>query len=445
MGRKRILKEDIIKEVSNFYELHKRSPYLKEIKYSQTAVKYYWNTWNDLLLECNLPIYKNNHNLKNKNDGINLILKLYKQLNKIPNALDVDRYTNANRNWFLNKFGSWDNALIEAGLLDKKDILTKQEWLNNSICGLIKLSKILNKCPTTIEYDKYARESKLLNRKALESNLKLKYNDICMKYLKEANLYQKTKEQLLFELEQLKNKLGRTPLSIELKSDNGVSCLEQYMNTFNMTYNQLVKSLGWQLSGHEFSLKNDIELLNDFYFLYLKLGRLPYVRDIDNDKSIASYNCYIDRFGSIEKVCNRLNLKYNKITYAGKICYDKLGRKCKSIPEKDISNYFIDNIIKHHKEYYYADILNNEKDNRRCDWILFIDNRIFYVEYFGFWRNSKSNIVNNYKKKAKKKIIDLYKAGLIEQCVFIFPKDLKNKSMNDIFSFVKNNNIKLVI
>jgi len=444
MPRKRIPKEDIIKEVLNFYAIHKRSPYLKEIKYSQTAIRNYWNIWNDLLLECNLPIYKNNHNLNTKNDGINLILKLHNQLNKIPNALDVDIYTDANRNWFLNKFGSWKNALIEAGLLDKKDILTKQEWVDNSISGLIELSKILNKCPTTIQYDEYARENKLLNRKALESNLKLKYNDICIKYIGEANQYHKTKEQLLFELEQFKNKLGRTPLSIEIKPENGVSSLLQYMRTFNMSYNELVKYLNWDLSGHEFSIKNDIELLNDFYFLYLELGRVPNVQDIDNDKTIASYKCYKSRLGSIEQICKRLNIKYNKVFRSGTICYDKLGRKCKSLPEKDLSNYLIDNMIKHHKEYHYADILNNKNDNRRCDWILFIDNKIYYVEYFGFWRNSHSRLVNDYKRKAKRKIKDLYKAELIEQCIFIFPKDLKRKCLDEIFKFAKYSNKKAI-
>jgi len=430
--------------VKEFYQIHNRSPFNYEIKYSITSIYKYWSTYNDLLVECELDINRKLHNLKTKEDGIKFLQDLSKTLNKIPTTTDVDNYTNVNKDWFAGIFGNFKNALYESGLIHKNLIISNEERTKLSIEGLIKLYIKLGKCPTVDEYDKYAKENYLFNRRVLENQIKLKYNEICMKYLEEANKYQKTKEQLLFELEQLKYKLGRTPLSIEIKPEYGVSSLYQYMSSFNMSYNQLIKSLGWELSGHEFTLKNDFELLNDFYFLYLKLGRVPFAYEIDNDKTIASYPCYKDRIGSIEQICKRLNIKYDKVFKSGTICYDKLGRKCKSIPEKDISNYFIDNFIKHHKEYYYIDILNKENDNRRCDWILFIDNKIFYVEYFGIWRNSSTQFVNDYKRKAKKKIKDLYKAGLIDQCVFIFPKDLKNKSIDEIFSFVKINDKKIV-
>ena len=436
-------KENIINNVKEFYKENNRSPFNYEIKYSISSIYKYWNTFNDLLLECGLDINRKIHNLRTKEDGIKFLQDLSKTLNKIPTTIDINNNTVANKDWFTDKFGSFKNALYESGLIHKNLIIPSKERTELSIKGLIDLYNELGRCPKVEEYDKYAKIHFLFSRRVLENQIELKYNDICMKYLKEANQYHKTKEQLLFELEQLKNKLGRTPLSIELKPENNISSLSQYMDTFNMTYNQLIKSLGWELSGHEFTLKNDIELLNDFYFLYLELGRVPTTYEIDADKTIASYPCYKDRIGSIEQICKRLNIKYNKVFRSGTICYDKLGRLCKSLPEKDISNYMIDNNIKHHKEYHYADILNNEKDNRRCDWILFINNKIYYVEYFGIWRNSHSKLVNDYKKKAKRKIKDLYKAGLIEQCIFIFPKDLKKKNLDDIFEFDKYYNKKI--
>ena len=430
-------KEDIINNVKELYKINNRSPYNYELKYSISSIYKYWDTYNDLLLECELDVNRKIHNLKTKEDGIKFLQNLSKELNKIPTTNDITKHTNVNKDWFAGIFGNFKIALYESGLIYKNLTISNEDRIELSIEGLVNIYNKLGRCPKVNEYDKYAKENCLFSRRVLENQINLKYNDICMKYLKEANQYHKTKEQLLFELEQLKNKLGRTPLSIELKPENNISSLSQYMDTFNMTYNQLIKSLGWELSGHEFTLKNDIELLNDFYFLYLELGRVPTTYEIDADKRIASYPCYKDRIGSIEQICKRLNIKYNKVFRSGTICYDKLGRLCKSLPEKDISNYMIDNNIKHHKEYHYADILNDEKDNRRCDWILFINNKIYYVEYFGIWRNSHSKLVNDYKKKAKRKIKDLYKAGLIEQCIFIFPKDLKRKSLDDIFEFAK--------
>lgn len=433
-------KEDLINEAIKFYNIHNRSPKNNELKYCRSTISRYWDSWNDFLDECKLQKYKNRNGFKTKEEAIIFIQELSKKINKIPNSYDVIRNSNISRECFWNLFGTWDNLLLESGLISKEDIINKDQRIKNSINGLINLYDILGKCPTVNEYDKYAKKNKLISRRILEKYLNISYNDICMKYIGDANNYSKSNEQLLDELTQLKNKLGRTPYSFELTPKNNMPSLSQYMNAFNMTYNQLVKSLGWELSGHEFPLKNDNELLNDLYFLYLELGRLPLANEINQDKSMASYKCYVNRFGSMQYVYKRLNIDYYNNT-SGRLSYDKLGRLCRSTPERDISNYLIKKDIDHEKEYSYSKILNCIHDNRRCDWIIHNNNKIFYVEYFGFWVNGNSKIVINYKKKARKKIKNLYKAELIEQCIFIFPKDLKNKSLDEIFNKFLNNKV----
>lgn len=291
-------KDIIMRDVKKFYELHKRSPYYNEVNYSQTIIRQYWKSWNDLLQECGLPITLRDHGLKTKEDGIKFLQDLSKKLNKVPTGGDVERNSDVNRNWFRIKFGSFNKALFEAGLINEMPI-TNEERLSISIKNLVELSEKLGRWPTVEEYD--ANKGRGLHRRNLENRLGMKWIDICTKYLPQ-------------------------------------------------------------------------------------------------DK--------------------------------GKI-YDKLGNFCYSIPEQTISNFLIDNGIKFQKEYSYSNIFKN--DERRFDWVFDINGKRYYVEYFGLYREGVSSIYKNYKKKTRKKIKDLYKAGLIDQCIFIFPWDLENRSLEDIF------------
>jgi len=160
-------------------------------------------------------------------------------------------------------------------------------------------------------------------------------------------------------------------------------------------------------------------------------------KDIDdfyiNPNGKPSSYCYDCRkLKYVERYYGKDNIdRYNEIQekYA-----DKTGDRCDSLPEVLITNWLIDNNIKYKKQPCYKDYIVNDNSRRRFDWIITDNNNKFYVEYFGLWDLLlASHVTLNYTQKAKKKIKDLYKAGVINNCIFIFPYDLENKTLDEIF------------
>lgn len=115
--------------------------------------------------------------------------------------------------------------------------------------------------------------------------------------------------------------------------------------------------------------------------------------------------------------------------------YDINNDKCDSIPEKIITNWLIESGFSFVKHPYYKNYIQNEKTFRKFDWVINANDRLYYVEYFGLWDvNSNSSYLKLYTYRAKKKIKLLYKNGLINNAILIFPHDFKTKPLNQIFS-----------
>ncbi len=160
-------------------------------------------------------------------------------------------------------------------------------------------------------------------------------------------------------------------------------------------------------------------------------------------------NFYTDRNRTYRSYCKKCwsEIYYEK-TYGEnykqtyyelyKNLYDLNNEKCDSVPEKIITNWFIKNNIKYIKQPYYKDYVE-DKTNRRFDWIVIKNNSKYYIEYFGLWDiSSKNQYLKTYTYKAKKKIKLLYKYNSLNNCICIFPYDLKNKSLNEIFADISN-------
>ena len=63
-----------------------------------------------------------------------------------------------------------------------------------------------------------------------------------------------------------------------------------------------------------------------------------------------------------------------------------------------------------------------------------MNDKIYYIEYFGMYsRNPKGKIMKKYKTRTKYKIKLLYKYNFIDKCIFIFPWDIKHKTLDEIF------------
>jgi hypothetical protein len=428
-----------------------RSPTTKEIgkKYNIPSTQTYYtqfntNSWNEILKLAGLEL--NHFQGYTKEYALERLREYYKTFDKIPTAVEF-----RGGNWtpkydyYYDNFGTFENALYEAGLIEIP--LSDEERIKISIDELIKLANTIKKCPTVYQYESLKHRG--LVRRELEKKLSLKYNDICRKYIPQYSLNQimkeATKEELILDLTLLKNKLTRTPMIQDLSNNKDIIRYSStvYYRVFNKTYNEIIEELGWELYGHKSLKKTDDELLIDFNNLYKKYNTIPTYLNF-NSNTLASYETYSYRFGSIENVCKLLGIDYSTYQNSnryGICCVDNNGGLCKSLIERDITNYYIKNSIYYEKQPYYNELVNY--DNKRFDWKIKPNSEFYYVEYFGMYdTRSKSKACKKYIDKTKRKIKKLYKAGVIDKCIFIFPNDIKYKSLDEIFSKVINKEYK---
>lgn len=303
---------------------------------------------------------------------------------------------------------------------------TNQERLDKSVEGLIELQSILDKIPTVSEYDRFAKDNGLFVRRVIQAKTNKNWNDLCENLFGDVNVLKKSKEDMLSELINLRNELGRTPFTDELIK-YGLSEYKTYLRKFNMTYNELVQSLGWETNGNFTAEIPKEELYSKFKVLYKKLGRIPTWGDIRSEDDYPSDTTFYSKCGSILDICKYLNipidnsfLRLNK-SGCGFSFIDKKGDFCRSYPEMIITNLLIENNIKYIKEKKYAEVIPEDQTKRRFDW--YLPDYEICIEYFGlFTENPQGDMLVKYHMKTKDKIktcknndvtlLDLYKDDL---------------------------------
>lgn len=443
VGYKRELSnDDLIQLLRDFYNTRGRSPVQSDMgnangmPSSALYFKRFNMTWNEILNSIGLPV---THIVNNdENEALERLKSHYVELGRIPTKEDFQFHNwLPGQAWYTNKYGSYAIACYKAGIGECP--LTDQERIDISLLSLKELASKLGRCPTVAEYDSY--EHKGFQRRVLENKLGIKYNNICRNHLPQYALninFDITKEEILEALTSIRDKLGRSPMFNELKQ-LGFSYTHKVIDRlFGCGYNDLLRSLGWEVTGSNAKKRTEEEMLDDFNNTFKSLGRIPYVNEFGGDST--SYVTYIKYFGSIRNVCEALDIDYDMYYIgggAGKICCDNKGELCKSIPERDITNFLIENEVAYEKETPYSDILPDEiAGQRRFDWKVIDSNlNVYYIEYFGMY-NSRGHIGRRYVKKARKKIRDIYKNGMYNNCIFLFPRDIKEKSMSDLLSKV---------
>ena len=436
-------KEEVIKAIQDFYSKNGKTPRSNEFL-GKNGLPSYAHTrkiLNCILIEdifslCNLERTEAIVGGKiDKEFGLNKLIEYTNLLGKIPTRED---FSNNNwtpwHGWYSNNFGSFENACYLAGVAEIP--LTDGERVDLSIEELRKLANKLDKCPTVAEYESIKHRG--FSRRELERRLNIKYNIICKTYIPKHIINHNLdipKEEIF---EYMKNMLDKNDgaMTYDQMKESGMPYSQTiFESKCNMTFNEIIEYLGYTPVGSTTMIRTKDEMLKDFNDLFIKLKRIPYHNDMNNNSNIASAGTYIRYFESIENVCKILNIdykKYYKGAGAGKICFDKNGGMCKSLEECNITNFFIDNELIFIKQPKYKELI--EGDKRILDWKVFVNNEWKYVEYAGMYSDKPSgSIGRRYKDKIEKKIEDLTEYGFIEKCLFIFPNDVKTKTLKEIF------------
>lgn len=390
-----------------------------------------WGTWTNFL-KC-LNIISDDGWYKEDEEVIKNLYAFSSRLKDINDKLMEKRTIND-----INKKAKQFGYLIKDFIVKREySYSNKEEKLTISIDALSDLFLDLGKYPTASEYDSYARFNKLYNRKYLEEKFNKRFSEICNSELGGSNKDTKTKEELLDELAKLKNTLGRTPKANELKT-NGLSEKKAYMRKFNMTYQELIDSLGWEQASPRLRFKTEEEMLVDYEKLFKEIGRLPNHTDLQNCGYTSSSQTYTEKFGSLKNVWDTLELPYEEMQdiSAGYVGINKNNEICRSNAELEISTILIDNNITYTPESKYSDFDLNLNSKWKMDW--FLNNYNIYVEYFGMYSETqlkRSTRIGKYSRKVKKKINYCLNNNII--LIDLYKKDLENNYEGLIDKFNK--------
>lgn len=117
------------------------------------------------------------------------------------------------------------------------------------------------------------------------------------------------------------------------------------------------------------------------------------------------------------------------------------GERCDSRFEYDISTWLKSHGITYDRDIPYIEFTNNYKGKMNCDYRFILDDgQVWYVEMAGFINTddftkltSREEELYYFKLKYKKK---LFRENNLNY-VIIHPRDLENKSMEEIFYFLK--------
>lgn len=419
-------KEDIIQEVLNFYEKYGMAPQYNELNYTIVHVKKYWSGWTAMLKDLNIPLNRRYSLVTGEDELLVFLKQLADDLGTIPTGKDIEK-AGVNRNLYTQKFGSYKDALIRAEVVDEEYFKTMEDRVPLSLEAIANYYKENDEAPTVEEYELIAKRENLAHRKALEMVLGKRFTEICMQHLGVANQYKRDKEQLLQDLMSLKKKLGRAPMANELTA-YGLAEKKQYYRTFKMTYNQLVESLGWELSSNKMHFKSIDELLADYKKLYSELGRIPFYDDINKVEWMSSSRTYKKYFTDLPAIWELLNISVDKELIeksygTGTTCLDNNGGICRSYPEMIITNLLIDLELNFEKDVLYRTLIPNLRNKINADWILSDFNIV--IEYFGLFsvkQLHKDNRIGRYSRKVLKKL-SICKRHNIE-VIELYPEDL---------------------
>jgi hypothetical protein len=335
---------------------------------------------------------------------------------------------------------------------------TKENKVEEFIERLLELSKKLNRCPSRREIDK---DDLLPSSKTLNIYLKKYYGyhtfgDFCESYgfpKNEKNKNQYTKEEIHDLFEKFYEKNGRYPLKKECSNKNNLPSWETIERLFEgemFEFKEIyknhniskVKMLG--TNGKYFKNVNKEEIHNEYCKIFVdkckELGRtLSFLELFGANKIIPDFPTSQWMFKQC-KVNNYIEfLNYLGLEYFDKSCFGTTyifedGEKTRSKFEFWSSKFLKNISVKYIRDVMYKTFIIDYKGRKDCDYVIFINNKVWYVEIAGLAESTKSKIGIKYIKGIKEKEQMLKSANLNYK--FIYPKDFYNHTIEEVFSFL---------
>ncbi|MCA1021653.1 homing endonuclease associated repeat-containing protein [Halobacillus litoralis] len=428
--RENVTKEEFINEIHKYFSMNGRTPRYSD--FTGEWISCFWGkrlfgSWNKAIIAAG---YEPNQRVVysySKEELIKQLQDYYNNFKKVPTQRSLKVHGYAGSKSFYNHFGSFKNALKEAGLLDlRKDkhqfceTYTDEEMLNSLRNYMKDKNRIPNHeemsssmvSPSVPSYDRrFGSIYKALKIIGYDKDIQ-----------KENDLIESNKEMLDKYIE-LAKILERTPSSrdIDQYSKQGFcSSMKTYESHFGSLFAlQKQSGLTPTVVGRN---KTKQEMLEDLTNLSKELGRTPSQNDLKYFEHVASLKKYINVFGSWNNAIEGSNLKPNNNIY-----HSNNGQKCLSYYELLFCNMLEYFKIPHTKEDPYKDHIDTDK-KYRFDFVITYEDIKYFIEIFGIVSRS------GYEETIKDKI-SLCKNGQLK-LIEIYPEDFYSCSLNELYKMM---------
>lgn len=389
-----------------------------------------FGSWNSTLEIAGLKKLKFKQSGYTRDELISHLRRYYEEFNKVPTTRELkENKTYPSSSTYENVFGNWKNALVEAGLYDKrkdKNLFDRKEYSKDDVIELVREFIIkYNRVPISTDY---SENRELPSQKVVYKHFNTT-NDLLI-LLDYDTVYEslniRSDEELINDLFNLYIKLGEAPTSRDIDKCSDTASTNAYVNRFGSLYNSLEKA---NIPHVKKSLAySDEEIIAMWYVLKNKLKRVPTLVEIeDSDHSIIR-NAITWRWNSYSEFLKLLGEDANYNLYGCRIYETSNSTKCSSYLELLITQWLEDTRIEFDKDYPYSKILENDASKRTVDWAIYHNDEVFYIELFGIMNSTK------YDANTKKKINDFNRNGI--NLMELYPKDVDKKNIGGIFSFL---------
>jgi len=296
-----ITKDELINYLHELHDKLDHTPTLADVgsdgKWGTSMYKRKFGSWNNALKEAGLKV--NHTNKISKDDLISEIQRLYNKLDKIPSSHDISKHSEYSLQPYINEFTTWNNSLKQAGFEpNNKHDVQKEQLINE----LKRLSNELNKTPSLKDMREYGKFSCSPYKDKFGS-----WNNALKEVGLDINVnYNITRDDLINEVKRLSDKLNRTPKQKDMRN-KGKWSMNTYRNQFG-SWNNALKEAELEIN-EEYSIPKN-QLINHLKKLANELNRTPSLNDM-REYGKWSAHPYFNKFGSWNDALEQAGLEIN--------------------------------------------------------------------------------------------------------------------------------------
>ena len=303
--------DDLLEELQRLADNVDCSPRITDMadqgRYSSQAYMSKFGSWNNALRAAGFA--PNQPKEADCDELLNELKRLAKNIGETPTTQDMNEQGAFSVRPYRRVFGSWNDAIKEAGfepntgggrsnLSDNTSQPNKDE-LKKALC---KLSKELDRTPTRDE----TTEKTAYSRRDFERTFG-SFTDACKAADLVPNRYgDLSPEDLLKELHRLQDDLGRTPRIKDLK-EHGKYSQQTYRSEFG-SWNDALKAAGLEPNQRKRSPAGELKMR--LRTLAEELGRTPTRQEVAQNTPFTRQH-YESEFGSYKAACLAVDLEPN--------------------------------------------------------------------------------------------------------------------------------------